>query len=147
MKIHKRVFVRSVALAALALALTPALVVRQTSASVVQPVQDCQALITALVADTQAVIIVGKNAEKNRAGLLGKLEDATTSLERGKLCDAIGKLTDFRNKINQLIASGSINTDPAVGVTGQDLANQATDAINCITAQAAQSGITCPAIE
>jgi hypothetical protein len=126
------------------MALTPALFVPQAIANTVQ---DCQALISMLRADTQSVVIVGKNAEKNRAGLLGKLDDATTSLERGKPCDAIGKLTDFRNKVNQLIASGSINTDPAVGVTGQDLANQATDAINCINAQAAQSGITCPAIE
>lgn len=144
MRIHKSVLVRSVALAVLAMVLTPALVVRQASASVVQ---DCQALIDALVADTTAVIIVGKNAEKNRAGLLNKLEGASTSLERGKPCDAIRKLTDFQNKINQLIASGSINTDPAVGVTGQDLLNQAQDAINCINAQAAQSGITCPVIE
>jgi hypothetical protein len=144
MRIHQSVFVRSVALAALALALSPALVVRQASAS---PVQDCQGLIVALRADTEAVIIVGKNAEKNRAGLLNKLDGALTALERGKLCDAIGKLTDFRNKVNQLIASGSINTDPAVGVTGEDLVNQATDAINCINAQAAQSGVVCPVIE
>ena len=144
MRIHKRVFVRSIALAALALALAPAFVVRQASASTVQ---DCQALIAALRADTQTVIIVGKNAEKNRAGLLGKLDDASVAINSGKLCSAIRKLNDFRVKVNQLIASGSINTDPAVGVTGQDLVNQATEAINCVQLHAEQSGTVCPPLE
>lgn len=141
MRIRTSVFKRSVALATLAVALTPALVVRQASA---RTIQDCQALIAVLRADTVAVVIVGKNAAKNRVGLLGKLDAAATSIERGKLCDAIRKLTDFQDKVNQLIASGSINTDPAVGVTGQDLLDGATDAINCIQAQATQSGIVCP---
>lgn len=70
MRIHKNLFVRSVALAVLALALSSAFVVRQASASTLQ---DCQTLIAALRADTAAVVITGKNAEKNRAGLLGKL--------------------------------------------------------------------------
>ena len=141
MRIHKSVFVRSIALAALAIMLLPALVVRQAGASTYQ---DCQALIAPLVADTQAVIITGKNAEKNRAGLLAKLDGASVSLERGKLCSAIEKLNDFRNKVNQLIASGSINTDPAVGVTGQDLVNGADEAIACVQAQVTASGVVCP---
>ena len=86
MRIRPSVFKRSVALATLAVALTPALVVRQASASTVQ---DCQALIAVLRADTVAVVVVGKNADKNRVGLLGKLDAASTSLERGKLCDEI----------------------------------------------------------
>ena len=147
MRIQKSVFVRSVALAALAVMLSPAFVVRQAGASTMQANQDCQALIDGLAVDTQAVLIVGKNAEKNRAGLLNKLEGASTSLASGKLCSAIQKLNDFRNKINQLIASGSINTDPTVGVTGQDLANDASDAIACVQAQATASGVTCPVLE
>ena len=144
MRIQKSVFVRSVAFAVFALMLSPAFVVRQAGASTMQ---DCQALIDALAVDTPAVIIVGKNAEKNRAGLLNKLEGTSTSLASGKLCSAIQKLTDFRDKINQLIASGSINTDPTVGVTGQDLANDASDAIACVQAQATASGVTCPVLE
>ena len=141
MRIHKNRIVRSVTLVVLALAFSPAFVVRQASASMVQ---DCQTLITALRADTEAVVITGKNADKNRAGLLGKLDAASADLAKGKLCGAIAKLNDFRNKVNQLIASGSINTDPAVGVTGQDLVNDATEAIACIEALVAQSGTTCP---
>lgn len=105
---------------------------------------ECQALIAELRAQTEAVAITGRNAEKNRAGLLGKLDNASAALNTGKLCDAIQKLNDFRNKVNQLIASGSINTDSTAGVTGQDLVDGATDAINCIQALVDQSGIVCP---
>lgn len=141
MRIHKNNFVRSVVLAVLALTLSPGFVVRQVNASMVQ---DCQTLIAALRADTEAVVITGKNAEKNRAGLLGKLDAASADLAKGKLCGAIAKLNDFRNKVNQLIASGSINSDPNVGVTGQDLVDDATAAIACIEGLVAQSGTTCP---
>ena len=99
-----------------------------------------------LRADTEIVALTGKKAEKNRAGLLGKLDNASTALAKGKLCGAIRKLTDFRNKVNQLIASGSINNDPTVGVTGQDLVDGANEAIACIQAQVAQSGTTCPVL-
>jgi hypothetical protein len=140
MRIHQNLFVRGVALAVLALALSPAFLVRQASATTFQ---DCQGLIAALRADTAVVVITGKNAEKNRASLLGKLDNASVALNKGKLCDAIGKLMDFRDKVNQLIASGSINTDPTVGVTGQDLVDDASAAIACIEALAAQTGTIC----
>jgi len=141
MRIHQNVLVRSVAFAMLGLALSIAFAVRPAGA-----MQDCQALIDALRADTEAVVLTGRQAEKNRAGLLGKLDNASTDLSKGKLCGAIQKLTDFRNKVNQLIASGSINNDPSVGVTGQDLVNEANEAIACIQARATQSGVTCPAV-
>lgn len=124
------------------LALSIALAVRPVDAG-----QDCQALIAALRADTETVVLTGRQAEKNRATLLGKLDNASTALGKGKLCGAIQKLTDFRNKVNQLIASGSINNDPNVSVAGQDLVNGANDVIASIQAQVAQGGTTCPVIE
>ena len=142
MRIHKNVLARSVTFAVLGFALSIAFAVRPAGA-----VQSCQALIDALRGETEAVLLTGRQADKNRAGLLGKLDNATNDLSRGKLCGAIQKLTDFRNKVNQLIASGSINTDPSVGVTGQDLVDGANEAIACIQSQAATSGITCPVIE
>jgi hypothetical protein len=142
MRILQNVLVRTFAFAVLGTALSIAFAVRQAGAS-----QDCQALIDALRADTEVVALTGRNADKNRASLLGKLDNATTALSKGKLCTAIQKLTDFRDKVNQLIASGSINNDPALGVTGQDLVNDANEAIACIQAQVAQSGTTCPVIE
>lgn len=142
MRIHKNLLVRSVTFAMLGFMLSIAFAVRPASA-----IQDCGALITALRADTETVVLTGRQADKNRAGLLGKLDNASSDLSKGKLCGAIQKLTDFRNKVNQLIASGSINNDPNVGATGQDLVNDANDAIACLQAQAAQSGTTCPVIE
>jgi len=106
--------------------------------------QDCQGLIAGLRADTAAVVITGKSAEKDRAGLLGKLDNASDALARGKFCTAIQKLVDFRNKVNQLIAAGKINSDPNVGVTGQNLVDDANEAIACIQGLATQSGVTCP---
>ena len=139
MRIYKNVLVRSTAFAVLGFALSIAFAVRPAGA-----IQSCQALIDSLRADTETVVLTGRQAEKNRAGLLGKLDNVSTALAKGKLCTAIQKLTDFRDKVNQLIASGSINNDPSVGVTGQDLVDGANDAIACIQAQVAQSGTTCP---
>ena len=54
------------------------------------------------------------------------------------------KLTDVRDKVNQLIAAGKINNDPTVGTTGKNLVDDANEAIACVQAAVAQSGITCP---
>jgi len=137
MRTKRNVYVRSVAFALLAFALSTAFVVRPANAQ-------CEASIAELRTATEGVVITGKNAEKDRAGLVGKLDNASASLSRGKLCDAIRKLTDFRTKVNQLIAAGKINSDPTVGTTGQDLVDGANEAIACIEAQVAQSGTTCP---
>lgn len=139
MKVLKSTLVLKACYVVFALAMSGLSIVGHAS-----PQADCQALIAELRAQTEAVAITGKNAEKNRAGLLAKLDNASTSLSKGKLCDAIRKLNDFRNKVNQLIASGSINTDTSAGVTGQDLVDGATEAIACIQALVDQSGIVCP---
>jgi hypothetical protein len=144
MKATKSTFVLRVACAVFALAMATLTIAPQASAS---PVQDCQALIGTLRAATETVTITGKNAEKDRAGLLGKLDAASADLNSGKLCGAIRKLTDFRNKVNQLIAAGKINTDPNAGVTGQDLVVGANESIACVESLVAQSGTTCPTIE
>ena len=142
MKVLKSTLVRRACYVVLSLAISGLSIVGHASAQA-----DCQTLIAELRAQTQAVAITGRNAEKNRAGLLAKLDNASAELGKGKLCDAIGKLNDFRNKVNQLIASGSINTDTSAGVTGQDLVDGATEAIACIQALVDQSGITCPPLE
>lgn len=144
MRIHQSVFARIFVFATIAFVLSLAFVAVRVNASTVS---ECQALIAALRTDTESVVIVGKNAEKNRAGLVSKLDGASVSLDRVKLCDALRKLTDYRNKVNQLIVSGSINADPAVGVTGQDLVNGADEAIACVQSLVAQSGGTCPVTE
>ena len=142
MRIHNNIVVRSVAFAALVLAISLSFVVQHASAS-----PDCPASIAELRTATETVALLGRNAEKNRTGLLGKLDGASGALAKGKLCTALQKLRDFRNKVNQLIVSGSINTDPTAGTTGADLVTGADEAIACIEALVVESGTTCPIVE
>lgn len=140
MNVLRSILVRRACFALFALAISGLSLTPTTSADV----SECQDQIAALRAQTEIVAISGRNAEKNRAGLLAKLDNASVELGKGKLCDAISKLTDFRDKVNQLIASGSINTDTTAGVTGQDLVDGANDAIACVQALVDESGIVCP---
>lgn len=91
-------------------------------------VTEVQAMITALRTKTETVIITGKSGDKDRAGLLGKLDEASLKVDQAKFCDAVVKVNDFKVKVNALIAAGRINQDPALGTTGQELLNDA-DAI------------------
>jgi hypothetical protein len=91
-------------------------------------VTEVQAMLTSLTAKTTSVIITGKAAEKDQAGLLDKLNEASLKVDQAKFCDAIAKLNDFKVKVNALIAAGKINQDPAAGTTGQELLTDA-DAI------------------
>ena len=102
-------------------------------------VTEVQAMIASLRSKTEGVVVTGKNAEKDRSGLLGKLNDASLKMDQAKFCDAVGKLNDFKTKINQLIASGKINQDPAAGTTGQDLLNDADGIIKSLNELQTQS--------
>ena len=84
-------------------------------------VSEVQAMIASLRTKTEGVAITGKNAEKDLNGLVGKLNEATLKVNQAKFCDAVAKLNDFKAKVNQLIAAGKINQDPAAGTTGQEL--------------------------
>ena len=103
-------------------------------------VTEVQAMITALKAKTESVIITGKSAEKDRTGLLDKLNEATLKVDQAKFCDAILKLNDFKNKVNALIVAGKINQDPALGTTGQELLTDANAIIAALNELQTQSG-------
>ena len=112
-------------------------------------VSECQARIATLRADTLAVALTGKQADKERASLVEKLDNASFALDSAKFCDSIQKLNDFKVKVNQLIAAGKINQTPtdAAGntlVTGTQLLAEADAAINCINGLQIQStGVGC----
>jgi cell division protein FtsX len=107
-------------------------------------VSEAQAMISSLKDKTTTVAISGKSAEtKDRPGLVGKLNEAALKVDQAKFCDAIQKLNDFKVKVNQLIAAGKINQDPALGTTGQELLTDADAAIAGITDLVTQSGTTC----
>ena len=91
-------------------------------------VTEVQAMIASLKTKTETVIITGKSADKDRAGLNGKLNEASLKVDQAKFCDAVAKVNDLKVKVNALIAAGKINQDPTLGTTGQELLNDA-DAI------------------
>ena len=91
-------------------------------------ITEVQAMLTSLKAKTETVAISGKQADKDRAGLLAKLNEASLKVDQAKFCDAIAKLNDYKTSVNALIVVGRINQDPAAGTTGQELLNDA-DAI------------------
>ena len=92
-------------------------------------ITEVQAMIAALKAKTETVLITGKSADKDRAGLLDKLNEATLKVDQAKFCDAIQKLNDLKASINHLITVGRINQDPAAGTTAQELLNDVDAAI------------------
>ena len=104
-----------------------------------ETVSECQAIIANLKTKTATVAITGKQADKDRATLTLKLDEATLKIDQAKFCDSILKLNDFKVKVNQLIAAGKINQDPAAGTTGQELLTDADAAITCLNGLATQS--------
>ena len=84
-------------------------------------VTEVQAMIASLKSKVTTVTITGKAAEKDRTGLLDKLNEASLKVDQAKFCDAIAKLNNFETSVNALIAAGKINQDPALGTTGTEL--------------------------
>jgi hypothetical protein len=99
-----------------------------------ETVTDCQAKIDVLRGQTHNATFFGQNAEKNRTGLLTKLDNASVKLAEGKNADAIQKLTNFRDTVAALNAQGKIDPDEA-----NTLILGANDAIACITALQTQT--------
>lgn len=107
-------------------------------------VTEVQAMIASLKTKTEPVLITGKQADKDRAGLLGKLNEASLKVDQAKFCDAVAKLNGFKVSVNALIAAGKINQDPALGTTGQELLNDADATIAALNELQTQStGAAC----
>ncbi len=99
-----------------------------------ETVTDCLAKIDVLRGQTENATFLGQNPEKNRTGLVTKLDNASAKLAEGKNADAIQKLTDFKTKVTALNTQGKINPDDA-----QSLISGADDAITCIRALETQT--------
>ena len=92
-----------------------------------QDFTQCQQLIANLRLQTESSTFTGQNAEKDRSGLLGKLDSATKKLTEGKPADAIRALTDFSCKVTTLEEKGKIAQGDA-----DALIPGANEAIACI---------------
>ena len=84
-------------------------------------ITEVQAMIASLKTKTETVVLSGKSAQKERLGLLAKINEASLKVDQAKFCDAIQKLNDFKTSVNHLITVGRINQDPAAGTTAQEL--------------------------
>ncbi|MDQ3863956.1 MAG: hypothetical protein M3317_10720 [Actinomycetota bacterium] len=92
-----------------------------------QTVDECQADIAALRVQTQNAHFIGQNAAKDQAGLIGKLDSASSKLEEGKFTDALANLQSFRAKVVALDEQGKIaHEDAVVLLAGVD------EAIACV---------------
>jgi hypothetical protein len=92
-----------------------------------QTVDECQADIAALRAQTLSTTFAGQNAAKDQAGLVGKLDSASAKLSQGKFQDALANLQSFRSKVVTLEQQGKISpTDASALIAGAD------EAIACV---------------
>jgi hypothetical protein len=113
-----------IALVAVALAVSAVATVSPAGAATTA---ECQAQIDQLATQTQAATFTGKNADRERSGLLGKLTNAETKLSEGKNADAILKLQDFQGQVRALGQTGKLAPADA-----ESLAAGADAAIACI---------------
>ena len=88
----------------------------------------CQTQIDALATATDSATFIGKNAEKEEAGLLRTLAGASETLAAGKLADTVKKLSDFRIKAVAHGEDGKLNPADA-----EALVQLTDDAIACVT--------------
>lgn len=100
------------------------------TAAAATTVEDCQAQLATLRADTLAAAPSFTN-EKSVTDLIGKLDDASAKLAEGKSADAVQKLGDFQASLTSLATAAKPKVEPA---TAQSLIAQAQGVIDCITA-------------
>ena len=91
-----------------------------------QTVEDCQAQLATLRADTLAASGSFTN-EQSVTSLVAKLDTAATKLAQGKNADAVQKLVDFQTTLTALAAAGKVDA-----TTAQTLTAEAQGVIDCI---------------
>ena len=97
----------------------------------------CHELIASLRLATQGADI----SEKDEATLLSKLADADVKIDEAKFCDALGKLIQFREKVNSLLNAPK----PKISQEDADLLlSGVNDAIACVQDLISNAGTTCP---
>jgi predicted negative regulator of RcsB-dependent stress response len=101
-------------------------------AQTVEEVNKCQAEIAEVTAllelDSADPNYINFANEKDRSGLIAKLESASEKLERGKYEDALANLTSVSEKVNTLVAQGKLDQADANDI----LLPEINDAIACV---------------
>ena len=91
-------------------------------------VEDCQAQLATLRADTVAAQTSFTN-ESDFTGEVAKLDDASTKLTEGKNTDAVEKLVDFQSTLTSLATASKAKVD---ATTAESLTAEAQGVIDCI---------------
>ena len=104
-------------LSALAGILLMSAVVAGAPAANADTVTTCGDQLTQLHGDVLAVPITGGKVDKERAGMVKLVEDATALVTVGKTADAIVKLTNLQTKVDDLAAAGRISGESAALLT------------------------------
>src|SRR5918999_5823761 len=103
-----------------------------------ETVGKCQAEIAqvrALLTDTTNPDYVDSfTNEKDRTGLIGKLDSASSKLSQGKTQDALANLTSVRDKVSTLVAQGKLDQADA-----DILLPEINEAIGCVEVLQAQA--------
>ena len=99
------------------------------TASAATTVEDCQAQLATLSADTLAAETSFTNA-KSVTSLTSKVDAASVKLAEGKNADAVQKLVDFQTTLGSLATAAKPKVEAD---TAQTLTAQAQDVTNCIT--------------
>lgn len=101
------------ALAACAEAVAPAPRVEKVGVRTAVDYGSCTARLSETEALTVTARFMGKNAEKERAGAILKLENAKVKLAEFKPADALQKIADYTLKIETTAATGKLHPDDA----------------------------------
>jgi hypothetical protein len=103
-----------------------------------ETVGECQteiAQVRALLTDTTNLNYVDSfTNEKDRTGLIGKLDSASSKLSQGKTQDALANLTSVRDKVSTLVAQGKLDQADA-----NVLLVEINEAIGCVEELQAQA--------
>jgi hypothetical protein len=122
----------------LGLTLAVLLVLLTAGSAQAQTVNGCQEEIAqarALLSDPTNPNYVDSFANaKDRAGLIGKLDSASTKLSQGKTQDALANLTSVRDKVSVLVAQGKLDQADA-----DVLLPEINEAITCVESLQAQA--------
>ena len=133
---HVRARIGAVLLLGLALSLLMGRL--HASPAQAESVGECQAQIAqvrALLSDTTNPNYVDSfTSEKDRTGLIGKLDSASTKLSQGKSQDALANLASVRDKVSTLVAQGKVDQADA-----NVLLVEIDDAIGCVKELQAQT--------
>ena len=114
------------------LTLSALLMLMATVPAQAQTLEDCQAKIAELRDATVAAQTFTN--DNDQAGLIGKLDSASTKLSQGKTQDALAILTSVRDKVSTLVAQGKLDQADA-----DVLLPEINEAIGCVEVLQAQA--------